>query len=773
NAFRAIVSLAALSSDSSSRSLLVATAGAIFVLPYLLLSVHAGWLADRFSKRQVVVAAKGAELVVMLLALPALTSGSVPALLAVLFLLGSQSAIFSPAKLGAIPELLPEKDLSRANGLMELVTFLAIILGTVGGGALFTAFGGRSAISAGILIGLAVAGVAVSLGISKVPPSGERRPLPINIAAHVIADFRGIAGRRALFLAVLGVAWFWFLGMIFQLNVLVYARDFMGLGDRGVVTLNACVSIGIGLGAVIAGKLSGDIVELGLVPLGSIGMGLFAVVLGVSHPSFVTAGIMHGLLGVAAGFFIVPLDSYLQQRAKPGERGRIIGASNFLAFTGVILGSGWIALTGGLAGWSPATVVFATGLLSLVATVYILWLLPDFLVRLILWLLTHTIYRITARGASNIPKRGGALLVCNHISFVDALLVGACTQRFVRFLMYRPIYETRGLTWFFKLMGTIPVSEKDGRKGIAESLAAARERLVAGDLVCIFAEGSISRTGNLLRFRKGFEAIVKETGAPIIPIHLDGVWGSIFSYQGGRFLWKWPRRIPYPVTISIGAPMPASARAWQVRQAVMELSADAFAERKSRQKPLHVSFIHTARRFPRRPCLADSTGATLTFFGALAGALALSRRLARVDAGRAAEATNVGILLPPSVAGALVNVAVMIGGKVPVNLNYTSSAEALDSAIARCGIKTVISSKRFLEKVELPEREGMVMAEDLVSGIGAGAKLWFAVVAAVLPARLITALFVTRPRAGAAADPMDGLATIIFSSGSTATPKGI
>ncbi|HZI93139.1 MAG TPA: MFS transporter, partial [Patescibacteria group bacterium] len=495
NAFRAIVSLTALSSQSSSRSLLVAAAGALFVLPYLLFSTTAGWLADRFSKRTVVVAVKCAEIGVMTLGAAALMSGSaaaapsVPMLLGVLFLLGTQAAFFSPARLGIIPELVAEEELSRANGLMELATFTAIIGGVVGGGLMLVTFGVGSPRPAIILVALSVGGALASLAVRKVPASGARRPFRLNVIAEVVDDFRAIARSRPLLLTVLGVAWFWFLGMIFQLNVLVYGRDLMNLDDRGVTLLNACVSIGIGLGAVIAGRLSGDMVELGLVPLGSIGLGFFAIVLFFAHVSLPAAAAAHALLGISAGFFIVPLEAYLQQRSPPNQRGKIIASSNFLAFTGVILGSGWVALTGGLLRWNPATVVLATGLLSLAATVYILTLLPDALVRLVLWLLTHTVYRITVRGAGNLPKQGGALLVCNHISFVDAFLVGASTQRFVRFLMYRPIYEAPGINWFARLMGCIPVSEKDGRKGIALALNAARDRLVAGDLVCIFAEG--------------------------------------------------------------------------------------------------------------------------------------------------------------------------------------------------------------------------------------------------------------------------------------------
>jgi acyl-[acyl-carrier-protein]-phospholipid O-acyltransferase/long-chain-fatty-acid--[acyl-carrier-protein] ligase len=209
--------------------------------------------------------------------------------------------------------------------------------------------------------------------------------------------------------------------------------------------------------------------------------------------------------------------------------------------------------------------------ISFAATWYILTVLPDFMIRLCLFLLTHTFYRIEMRGAENLPRRGPALLVCNHTSFVDPFLIGACTQRFIRFLMYRRFYETPGIHWLAKLMGAIPISEEDKPRDMVASLRGARDRLREGDLVCIFAEGAMTRTGNLLPFRRGFERITRGLAIPIIPVHLDHVWGSIFSFERGRFFFKWPRRIPYRVAVSFGAPLAGDAKAFEVRQAVMSL----------------------------------------------------------------------------------------------------------------------------------------------------------------------------------------------------------
>ncbi len=764
NAYRAMVSLAALEVAASSRSLLVAAAGAAFVLPYLLFSTIAGWLADRFSKRTILLAAKAAEIGVAAAAWGALASGDTRAMLAVLFLLGTQASFFSPARQGIIPELVPERDLSRANGLMEMMTFTGILAGASAGGLLYASFGPASPIGGLVLMAAAVIGTAAASRIPRVEPTGTDRPWRLNVVAEVLDDIRVLKGRRALALTVAGIAWFWFLGMAFQLNVLVYAREVLSLGDRGVTLLTACVSIGIGAGAFLAGRLSGDRVELGLVPLGSIGMGVCALALGAAL-TWVPAGVaIHLMLGLSAGFFIVPLNAYLQQKAEPSERGRLIAASNFLAFAAVMVGNGWIALTGGVLHWGPAAVAAATGALAIAATIYILRLLPDVFVRLLLWLATHSIYRITVTGAENVPRRGPVLLVCNHISYVDGFLVGACIQRIPRFLMYRPIYEARGIHWLAKLMGCIPVAAGEGRAGVTASLRAAREQLQAGRVVCIFAEGAITRTGNLLPFRRGFEAIVRGTGAPIVPVHLDGVWGSVFSYQGGRFLWKWPRQIPYPVTVSFGKPLASDSEAWKVRQAVMELSADAFAHRIARQRPLHATFIRTAKRYPRRLCMADSTGASLSFRRTLAATLALSARLRKeLEPGE----TTVGIVLPACVPAALANVAVLMAGRIPVNLNFTTPETSLRAAVERAGLKTILTSPRFLAKtgVSLEGLPARVLSMEELSGRITAISRVLSLAATLAPAWLLERR-VARPG-------MLGVATIIFSSGSTAAPKGV
>ena len=341
---------------------------------------------------------------------------------------------------------------------------------------------------------------------------------------------------------------------------------------------------------------------------------------------------------------------------------------------------------------------------------------PHILVRFFLWLLTHTIYRVRIVGHENVPLRGPALLVCNHLSHVDGALVGSCVQRLVRFLVYKPYYEHWALHRLLKLMKAIPIG--GGRDALA-GLERARRELQSGHVVCIFAEGSISRTGNMLPFKRGFERIVDGLDVPIIPVYLDRVWGSIFSFKGGRFFWKWPARVPYPVIVGFGRPLSSKTTAAEVRLALQTLGCDVAMQRRSADESLGQRFVRTAKQNWRSFAMADATTKPLTFGRVLAASLLLSQWVRR----RLAHETNVGVLLPASVGGALANIALSIAGKVPVNLNFTAGRESMEVAIEKCGIKTVFSSRRFLSKAGIEPLDGTIYLEDVMPAFSHAARL--------------------------------------------------
>ncbi|HXN06670.1 MAG TPA: AMP-binding protein, partial [Nitrospiria bacterium] len=320
----------------------------------------------------------------------------------------------------------------------------------------------------------------------------------------------------------------------------------------------------------------------------------------------------------------------------------------------------------------------------------------------------------------------------------------------------------RGLHWLLKLMNAIPVAGGN-QKEVAESLERARQELQNGHVVCLFAEGAISRTGNLLPFKRGFERIIDGLDVPVIPVHLDRLWGSVFSFRNGKFFWKWPRRVPYLVTVSFGGPLPSSPKAQDVRQAIQELGGEAIGLRRSDFDLLHIRFLATARRRWFSFCMADSTGREMRYGESLAAAISLSRWIRQKTSGE----KIVGVYLPASVGGVLANLSLYFAGKIPVNLNFTTGPEAIGLAINACGIKHLITSKSFITKAKLPEIEGMIFLENVRAEISALQKLSSLLTALLIPSFLLKFIYREKDQVP------DSIATVIFSSGSTGTPKGV
>jgi len=391
-----------------------------------------------------------------------------------------------------------------------------------------------------------------------------------------------------------------------------------------------------------------------------------------------------------------------------------------------------------------------------------------FLVLLPLWVLRHTIYRVYVDGKENIPTSGPVLLVSNHVSHIDAGIITTSAPRQIRFLIWAPLLSMPFLRWVFKAARVIPVNSTSGPRAILQALRTASEALSAGEAVGIFAEGGITRTGFLLPFQRGFEQILKKSPVPIVPVCLDHVWGSVFSYQGKRFFFKWPKRLPFKIHVSYGKPLPPTAKAFEVRQALQQLSAESAVRRGSLRKPVHRQFVRMAVSHPLRQCLIDpnSPKHVLKYGEALVGAKIIMRRLRPI----LGDDKMVGVWLPPSQAGAIANIALAFLGKTSVNLNYSASPEIVRSALRQCNIRVVLTSKLFTHKVPLDPGPDVqfVYLEDFRKTISNWERI-----RGILGVYLLPGWFHEYVLLGLGKHKVDDLATIIFSSGSTGDPKGI
>ncbi len=735
----------------------------VFTLPLMLVSLVAGVVADRLSKRSVIIVMKAVEVALMAAGTVALLitpSGSLLPL-AVLGLMGVHSALFSPAKYGILPEILPHEHLSAGNGLLEMWTFLAIIAGTATAGLLLQIAGTATWMAGLALTTVAVVGFVASWAVPRVAPARSEG----GVASTVAGAWAAVRSERVLRLAVIGAVFFWVIASLTGQDMLIYTKAVLGLSDALSGIPMAVLAIGVGAGAMLAGKLSASKVEYGLIPLGAIGLAGALLLLGALAPKLAGTLVLMGTLGVASGLLVVPLNSLIQWRSPEDRRGSVIALCNTFIYGGILASSlGASALAE--MGFSTTGILMAAGAATVAGTAWALWLLPDAFLRLALILLTHTFYRLTVAGRAHVPEKGGALLVPNHVSFIDGFLLIASLDRPVRFIVDAEYFHHPVLRPFMKALGAIPISSSEGPRVVLRALRDAGRYLDQGELVCIFPEGQITRTGMMLPFRRGFERLLKGRRVPIIPVHLDRVWGSIFSYAGGRFVWKRPERIPYPVSTSFGAPLPPDTPISEVRQAVQGLGEASWAFRKTDRRPLHHSFVRTMRRRPFRVAFADATRPRVSRLQALTGAVVLARALAPHWKGQG----FVGILLPPSVAGALANVAASLSGRTSVNFNYTAGRAGMESAARQAGLRTVVTSRAFVDKakLELPEGVTPLWLEDLGASIRRHTRLGALFLSLLAPVRLL------ERACGASRRPtMDDVATVIFSSGSTGEPKGV
>ncbi|MBS0515318.1 MAG: MFS transporter [Proteobacteria bacterium] len=552
-------------------------APALFILPFFLFSASAGQLAEKFEKTRIIRFVKLFEIAAMAIATWGFVTRSPWLLLFVLFLMGAHSTLFGPIKYAILPQALDESELVGGNALVETATQLAILFGMMVGGALMATGGANGPLLASIaVLCVAAAGYLVCRAIPPAPPTAPGLRFNWNILSETWRVMRFAARDRTVFNSVLGISWFWFFGIVVTAQLPSYTKIFLGGNDAVFTFTLALFSIGTGIGSLLCERLSGHKVEIGLVPFGSIGITLFGVDLYFArpHPAPVqglgpleflhSAGGWHiafdlTLIGVFAGFYIVPLFALVQSRAERDQLSRIIAGNNIINALFMVAATALSLALLNAAHFTIPQLFLVAALLNAAVAIYIYTLVPEFLLRFVDWILISLLYRVRTEGLDNIPEEGPAVLVCNHVSFMDAQIVLGCIRRPVRFVMYYKIFNTP-LRPLFKAMKAIPIAgAKENPELLQRAFAEVDKELALGNLVCIFPEGGITRDGDIAPFRPGIERILATQPVPVVPMALRGLWGSIFSRKDS---WlnraRLPRRFRARIELVAGPAVPAA-----------------------------------------------------------------------------------------------------------------------------------------------------------------------------------------------------------------------
>ncbi|WP_460952693.1 MFS transporter [Pseudomonas marginalis] len=544
------------------RSIWVNLCALLFILPFFLFSALAGQFGEKFNKDALIRAIKIGEIVIMAVGATGFLTNHLELMLLALFAMGTHSALFGPVKYSIMPQALHDDELVGGNGLVEMGTFLAILAGTIGAGIMMSSTHYAPVVSVAI-VGVAVLGYLASRSIPRAAASTPQLRLNWNIFSESWATLRlGLGQTPAVSRSIVGNSWFWFVGAIYLTQIPAYAKEWL-YGDETVVTLILTVfSVGIALGSMLCEKLSGRKVEIGLVPFGSFGLTVFGLLLwwhSGGFPQNVQANdwlavLSYGQawwvlfdilgLGVFGGFYIVPLYALIQSRTAENERARVIAANNILNALFMVVSAIVSILLLSVAKLSIPELFLVVSLLNIAVNTYIFKIVPEFTMRFMIWLLSHSMYRVEHRNLQAIPDEGAALLVCNHVSFVDALLIGGAVRRPIRFVTYYKIYRLPVLNFIFRTAGAIPIAGRNEDIQIYEkAFTRIAQYLKEGELVCIFPEGKLTADGEMNEFRGGVTRILEETAVPVIPMALQGLWGSFFSRdpKKGFFHRTWSR----------------------------------------------------------------------------------------------------------------------------------------------------------------------------------------------------------------------------------------
>ena len=588
NALLLFITFGGISAQSDS-ALLTNLAAGLFILPFFLFSPIAGQIADKLEKSQLIRWIKGLEVIIMGLAAAAILMNNIWMMMTLLFLMGLQSAIFGPVKFALLPQQLNDEELVGGNALVEMGTFLAILIGTISAGILFGFEQNRYWIAGGVVF-FALLGLASSQYIPHASANNPKLKINWNPFTELANTLRQARENRSVFLSIMAISWFWFIGASYLTQFPNFTRDYLGGSTQVVTLLLTLFSLGVAIGSLLCEKLSGRKIELGIVPIGSIGMSIFGidlyfavngiqVVNDMSALAFIQQSenwrLMFDIAMVSAsgGLFVVPLQALIQHRSEEKNRAQIIAANNVLNAIFMVASAaiGILALV--VIELTIPQYFFVLAIMNIVVAAYVYSHVPEFVLRFFIWILSHTLYRVQDKGLENIPETGPVVLVCNHVSYVDALLIAGTYHRPIRFVMDRSIAEMKGLKTFFKIAKTIPIcSPKSDTDVYENAFKRIKEELDAGEIICIFPEGKLTQTGEVDTFKAGIERILKESPVPVVAMALEGLWGSFFSHKDGHALTTRPKRFWSKVLLTAGKVLNAeTADAQRLEQEVKNL----------------------------------------------------------------------------------------------------------------------------------------------------------------------------------------------------------